>query len=171
MTARLSMSKPTMYVQVSERERPAYFVVRLRPEPNAADPLKALQWILRTSQQQFGLQCIGINIQEESAPCFDKRSSGKDTPAFAETSRRREVAPDIPVVPVRRSQCGCQLIVAACPHCGAAHAHGDAGRRSRGNHGHRIAHCRRPPTPGAGYVLVEVAEPVTWVKSAEPPCW
>jgi hypothetical protein len=111
---------------------PPTFVIKLRPEANAAaDPIRALKWILKTSAQQFGLQCI--DIQEESAP------AGKDAPAafkacyiitgfsrgrkpdlHARVSTRQTDAlwagePDIPIVPVRRD--GRQLVIDRCPHC------------------------------------------------------
>jgi hypothetical protein len=62
-----------------------------------------------------------------------------------------------PVVPVRRR--GHTLIVERCPYCGRRHVHGDAGRRERGEHGHRLAHCRERTAGNPGYVLVETAAP------------
>ena len=74
-----------------------------------------------------------------------------------------------PIVPVRRD--GRTLIVNRCPFCLRSHRHGDAGRTARGSHGHRLAHCRQPPRPDAGYLLVECAEPIVWLKTSDPPCW
>jgi hypothetical protein len=156
---------------------PPTFVVRLRPEPNAADPLKALRWILRTSQQQFGLQCLDIREEESESPA----GGNPPLPAFAETSRRREDSPPrnefspagddlpisrtpAPIVPVTRDG---RTLVVNCPFCGRKHWHGDAGRTERGRHGNRVAHCRRPPTPGATYDLVECATPVTYVRAVK----
>jgi hypothetical protein len=58
-----------------------------------------------------------------------------------------------PLVPVRRR--GHQLIVDRCPHCFERHVHGDGGKHSGGNHGHRLAHCRVRENGNAGYILLE----------------
>jgi hypothetical protein len=64
-----------------------------------------------------------------------------------------------PFVAVRRARCGCCLIVDVCPFCRKRHVHGAAAQH---HHGHRIAHCRKPPFHGAGYALIEVSTPVTY---------
>jgi hypothetical protein len=173
------------FAQVSERtlnaDPPTTYIVRLRPEPNAADPIKALRRMLQTSRQQFGLQCIGIQQEEsESSPAGENPHPAGDRTDLANLLPASSPIGDFcserggtdqglnaqpaPVVAVRRSQCGCQLIVERCPFCNERHVHGDGGNRRRGNHGHRLSHCRRPPTPDAGYLLVEVSEPITWVR-------
>jgi hypothetical protein len=83
---------------------------------------------------------------------------------MSRTSAQRLGTSDAPAVPVRRR--GRQLIVEQCPHCGRRHVHGDGGRRERGWHGHRVAHCRE--RQAIGYHLVECSEPETIPASQAP---
>jgi hypothetical protein len=81
-------------------------------------------------------------------------------------SDRRNASAASPLVPVRRSRSGRQLIVDRCPHCFERHHHGAAGERGCGPgrsiwHGHRVAHCRDPRAED-GYFLVECAVPPTF---------
>jgi hypothetical protein len=70
---------------------------------------------------------------------------------------------ETPVVPVRRSRSGRQLIIDACPYCGKRHTHGDGGQRERGWHGHRVAHCRKQPAGmSAGYIIVETSPLISY---------
>jgi hypothetical protein len=214
-------------------DQPTY-IVKLRPEPNAPDPLKALRWILQTSKQQFGLRCTGIDIQEEErAPAgkkphlageqsraaraakvedkdrLNRRPPGRPTKAktldnnssdvksfpagnsaaaahrrllkhrpdlHARVSTRQKDAlragdpdsgPPLPVVAVTRAPCGHCLVVNRCPYCGKRHTHGTGGRTERGIHGHRAPHCAQPRTNNPGYLLVEVSQPVTYVRAVK----
>jgi hypothetical protein len=162
-------------------QQPTY-IVRLRPEPDTADPIRALRWMLRTSRSQFGMEVLNIEREEqsESAPAGKSSHPGESDAARKTTASIDVVSPRVPtihaqatgqrapaadhtpapIVPVTRD--GNTLIVKRCPFCGRPHRHGDGGNPRRGSDGSRISHCRR--SQPAAYTLIECAEPITWVK-------
>ena len=44
------------------RER-VVFIIRLRPEPNVAFPIRALRWALKVLLRRFGLRAISIKAE------------------------------------------------------------------------------------------------------------
>jgi len=92
-------------------------------------------------------------------------------PARVNGAPHRILPSSPPVVHVRRSPSGRGLIIDKCSYCGKKHLHGDGGKRERGDHGHRLAHCVDPCNQRAaavGYILVEVAEQQSFPVAASP---
>jgi len=44
------------------------FVLVFRPEPECADPIRALRWLLKAALRQHGLKCVSAHQNKERQP-------------------------------------------------------------------------------------------------------